>query len=163
MKEKKKYLILGTILVILIVIIVAVILVTNYQKQQKNNQTVDQSKINLNDAGKIENIEVKGDTKTNISEQLLKERTFNGLTIKNISLKSVKGTTTFRAKVVNETENIYETQEIKIILKDKNGQEYGTINGLIEEIQPHGERTIDASISIDLSNAYDFTIEEVNR
>ena len=74
MKEKKKYLILGTILVILIVIIVAVILVTNYQKQQKNNQTVDQSKINLNDAGKIENIEVKGDTKTNISEQLLKER-----------------------------------------------------------------------------------------
>lgn len=168
MEKKKKYLIIGILAIIVIAVIVILALVLNNQNQkveqeeQEQNNTIDYNEINLNDMGILDNVEVKGNgnIKSNTSETLLAERTFNGLTIKNISLESNKGTTTFKATVINNSENIYPAKEVKITLLDKDGQEYGILNALIEEIQPGGERVIDASTNVDLSNAYNFKIEE---
>lgn len=165
MEKKKKYLIIGILAIIVIAVIIILALVLNNQNQkgeQEQNNTIDYNEINLNDMGILDNVEVKGNgnIKSNTSETLLAERTFNGLTIKNISLESNKGTTTFKATVINNSENIYPAKEVKITLLDKDGQEYGILNALIEEIQPGGERVIDASTNVDLSNAYNFKIEE---
>ena len=165
MEKKKKYLIIGILAIIVIAVIIILALVLNNQNQkgeQEQNNTIDYNEINLNDMGILDNVEVKGNgnIKSNTSETLLAERTFNGLTIKNISLESNKGTTTFKATVINNSENIYPAKEVKIKLLDKDGQEYGILNALIEEIQPGGERVIDASTNVDLSNAYNFKIEE---
>lgn len=160
MEKKKKILIAGVSAIIVIAIIITIIvIVMNNNKPQEESEIPDYNQVNLNDMESLDNVEVNGDTKTNISEKLLAERTFDGLTMKNISLEAIMGTTVFKATLVNNTDNVYEAKEIKIILKDKDGQEYGVINGLIEEIEPHGEKTIHARTTIDLSNAYDFTIE----
>ena len=159
MEKKKKILIAGIIVIIVIAIITTTIIICITNKQ-KESELPDYSQVNLNDMETLDNVKVNGDIKTNISEKLLAERTYDGLTVKNISLEAIMGTTVFKATVVNTTDNIYETKEIKIVLKDKENKEYGVINGLIEEIEPNGQTTIHARTTIDLSNAYDFTIEE---
>lgn len=160
MEKKKKILIVGTIVIIVIAIITTIIIISiNNNNKQKESELPDYSQINLNDMETLDNVKVNGDIKTNISEKLLAERNYDGLTVKDISLEAVMGTTVFKATLVNNTDKIYETKEIKIVLKDKENKEYGVINGLIEEIEPNSQTTIHARTTIDLSNAYDFTIE----
>lgn len=80
------------------------------------------------------------------------------MTIKDISLVSIMGTSTFKATVENVTDTLYNNREITILFTDKNGEEYAKLDSLIEQIQPKETYTIDASSSFDISNAYDFTI-----
>lgn len=163
MKKNKKYIILGVVSIILIISVIVVIVLSKNngqsQEEQEENKTINYEDINLNDMGILDNVKVEGDKKINTSEKVLAERKLEGLTIKNISLISDKGITTFKATVINEKAEVSSEKKIKIILKDKEGNEYGIIEGLIDKIQPHSETTIDASINLDLSNAYDFSIE----
>lgn len=168
MKNKNLKYIIISILAVLIVagILVTIILVNKKAKNveiPENSEVSDNNEsekiVNLNDMEKTENVEISGGEKRNISEKLLEERTFENLKIKNISLIAINGTTTFKATVENPTDTVYENKAITIIFKDNDGNECGRIGGLIEKINPQETGQIDASTSIDISNAYDFEIK----
>ena len=47
---------------------------------------------------------------------------------------------------------------VNVTLYDKNGNELGTVGGIIPSIQPGESKQFNTSMQIDYANAYDFTI-----
>lgn len=126
--------------------------------QEKNHQEESTSLIDYENMNNVERIDGK---KKNNSKALLEERNFKGLEVKNIKLEEIKGTTNFSAKLENNTGEDFKNCIIVLIFTNKDGTEYARLEGSIPDI-PKGKSTIlDASTTSDLTNAFDFRIEEI--
>lgn len=106
-----------------------------------------------------ENVKVSKDgIKTNNSKEFLKEKEFNGLIISNINFTSLKGLCTFTAKVDNKTGKKFEGTPVQIILKNNKNEQIDVLEAYIGQMEPDESTNIDASITSDMSNAYNFEI-----
>lgn len=162
----KKDLILILIAIFLIIIgVLMFFLLENYRSSKKNDNNFEEANkkedVSLMDYGNMNNAELINGEKKNTSEVLLKERTFKGLKVKDIKLEEIKGFTSFSAKLENITDDDFENCIIVLIFTNEDGTEYARLEASIPDI-PKGKTTIlDTSTTSDLTNAFDFKIEEI--
>ena len=164
-KKIKIVVILLIILVILAIIITAIQkskLLNNNQADQQNQQgeqepaTPEYTLIDLNNT---ENAEIKDGVKQNTSSQLAQEKTYKGMTIKDIKLKAEGGITKLTATVENKTNTNYEGGSITIIFKNEDGSEYSRLETILPPRDAGRTNEIDAGTTADIANAYDFEIQ----
>lgn len=125
---------------------------------EENNQEKSASLINYEN---MNNVELIDGEKKNNSKALLEEKNFKGLKVKDIKLEEIRGTTNFSAKLENNTDEDFKSCIIVLIFTNEDGTEYARLEGSIADI-PKGKSTVlDASTTSDLTNAFDFRIEEI--
>ena len=167
-QKKSKTLMLITLVIIAIIIITITTITTVKQKQQQNNnQTTQQEEqqeepdpeYTLIDLNNTENAEIKDGVKQNTSNKLAQEKTYKGMTIKNIKLAAEGGITKFTATVENKTNTNYEGGLITVIFKNEDGSEYSKLETILPPIDAGKTNEIDAGTTADIANAYDFEIQ----
>lgn len=166
-KLKREHWFIIVIVIVVIACIVIGILITNKGKNpasgegqnQEQQGSGEENPNGLIDFGNKENVDITDNTKTNNSEALKKDRTFQGMQVKDITLVAQNGITNFTATIENTTAKDFPDSNIVIVFKNKDGSEYQRLESRIGEIKAGGTASINAGIIADLSNAYDFTIE----
>ena len=152
MKAKEKRMILIIVLVG-VVIIGGLLIWKNVSSKNNNEQEEEQVK--------EEFVQVLEDgTKLNISNKLKEEKTIKGLKIGNIQLTQKNGQSVLLADVKNETAQDVEMFLINIILLDKKGKEIATIPGIVSPVKAGATVQLNAGITEDYANAYDFKVEQ---
>lgn len=170
MKDTKKN--LRIVLIVIIVLVILAITGVSIYFLVKNNKDIDElgnkqkgnneeESTSLMNYENMNNVELIDGEKKNNSKALLEEKEFKGLKIKDIKLEEIKETTNFRAKLENNTDKDFKSCIIVLIFMNEDGTEYARLEGAIPDI-PQGKSTIlDASTTSDLTNAFDFRIEEI--
>ena len=111
------------------------------------------------DMNNTENAKINGGIKENISTKLAEEKTYKGMTVKDIKLVAEGGVTRLTAIVENTTTTNYEGEGITIIFINQDGTEYARLEGLLPAIEAGKTNELDAGTTADIANAYDFRIE----
>lgn len=145
-RKAKRFIVPGIITALTILATIGIITYINYCKT--NGTSIIFQKYSL-----------KQNTPENISEQLLKERDFEGMQIKDISIKKEDGIVYFSANIENNTENSFEAKNVKIKFVDENNKPIANFKTKIETIAPNEAVSMQLSTSLDLTKAYDFVIE----
>lgn len=130
---KKQWLIILAVIVVIVAVIVAVVVLNN-NNDTKDNAKAEEEEVIINDSGDI-----------------IKEGTYEGLTINNIILQSQGDFSTFTATVANNTDAEINVEDFDIVLK--NGDTVvATLYGYLGEPLAAGEsRDISASIGMALT------------
>ena len=144
---------------ILLIILVGVVIITGLliwkKGTSKNNNKQEEEQI------KEEFVQVLEDgTKLNISNKLKEEKTIKGLKIGNIQLTEQNGQSVLLAEVRNEGTQDVQMFLINIILIDKEGKEIATIPGIVSPVKAGTTVQLNAGITEDYANAYDFKVEQ---
>ncbi len=151
MKKKEKRMI--TILIIVAVIIIAIIyFATRPSKEEQQKNTTENATVE-------EFVQVLEDgTKLNTSSKLSEAKNINGLVISNIQLTELNGQCTLLADVVNNSSADTDILLINITLYDKQGNELAVVPGIISPIKVGESTQLNAGITTDYANAYDFKV-----
>lgn len=160
MKEKKKLILI--IAVILIIAMIAIYFISsNKEKENTNipNGENTQDGIGLIDMNNTQNVNIVNGEKQNNSENLLKDREFDGLLIKEIQLYTKNGMTEFTAKVINDTGKDFPGKIVNLKFTNEDGSDYAQLEVYMPEIKAGGTNFINAATTADIANAYDFSIE----
>ena len=151
MKKKEKRMIL--IIVLVGALIIGGLLIWKNAAKNNNEEGPQQPK--------EEFVQVLEDgTKLNISNKLKEEKTIKGLKIGNIQLTEQNGQSVLLADVRNEGTQDVEMFLINIILVDKEGKEIATIPGIVSPVKAGATVQLNAGITEDYANAYDFKVEQ---
>ena len=157
MKNNNKMVIIGIIAILIVgVILLCVFIGKNKKNANGNNKEVSEN-VQL---GEFEQIDANG-IKVNVSSKLNEEKMYNGLKISNIKLSENNGETVLLADVENVSgSSIEDFTTIDVRFIDKEGNELGILTGLIKPLEVNEKTELNASITTDLANAYDFEILE---
>ena len=148
MKPKEKRMIL-----ILLVILIIAIIIFAVNKNKKDENTVEENKV------VEEFVQVLEDgTKLNTSSKLNEMKKFEGLEFGNIQLTNANGQSVLLADVKNTSTVATKMMLVSVTLYDKNGNELGTVGGIISALQPGESKQFNTSMQKDYANAYDFKI-----
>ena len=151
MKKKEKRMIL--IIVLVGALIIGGLLIWKNAAKNNNEEGPQQPK--------EEFVQVLEDgTKLNISNKLKEEKTIKGLKIGNIQLTEQNGQSVLLADVRNDGTQDVEMFLINIILVDKTGKEIATIPGIVSPVKAGATVQLNAGITEDYANAYDFKVEQ---
>lgn len=169
-KGKKKTIIILTLIVIIISIGVFVG-VNNYKKDvienkensMNNISSEEEEGISLIDYENTNNINIVDGVKKNDSKALLKNKKFKELDVKDIHLEAKDGVTNFLATIQNNTDKDFESCIIALVFINEDGTEYARLEGSIPGIKKGSKTLLDASTTSDLSNAFDFRIEDIKK
>lgn len=155
MKKKEKKMI-GILILVAVVIIAIIWFVT---RPKDNNQgTANQTANTV----KEEFVQVLDDgTKLNVSSKLNQTKELDGLSIGNIQYTYSNGISTVLADVTNNSGAAIDLTDVKLTLLDKNGNVMAELEGLIAPLEPGASTQLNMGITLDLVNAYDFTIEKM--
>ena len=139
------------ILILLVVLVIAIILFVISKNKSENK--VEENKV------EEEFVQVLDDgTKLNVSSKLNQMKKFEGLEFGNIQLTNSNNQSVLLADVKNTSSTATKMMLVNVTLYDKNGNELGTVGGIIPSIQPGESKQFNTSMQIDYANAYDFTI-----
>ena len=139
------------ILILLVVLVIAIILFVTSKNKSENK--VEENKV------EEEFVQVLDDgTKLNVSSKLNQMKKFEGLEFGNIQLTNSNNQSVLLADVKNTSSTATKMMLVNVTLYDKNGNELGTVGGIIPSIQPGESKQFNTSMQIDYANAYDFTI-----
>lgn len=130
----------------------------NTTTQGGNNQQLENKIDGQIDYSKNENVKINNNVKENNSQALLKEKTFEGMKVKDTKLTASDGTTKFLTKVENTSSSDFVAQKVVIVFKNKDGSEFERLDTYLGDIKVGASAEIDATTTSDLSNAYDFEI-----
>lgn len=155
MKVKQIMIVLFIIIALLIVIIVGVSI-----KNKKEVQNPQSPTVGMVEEDKLEEfVEVQENgSKVNISEELKKTKTIEGLEISNIRLVENNNVSQVVADIKNPSNKTLGDFPVDIIVKDKVGKEITRIGGYIDKVSPGETAQLNASATSDFANAYDFEI-----
>lgn len=133
-----------------------------------SKKEVDNSNININefpDVQGTENIKVSEDgTKVNNSSAFSTKKTYNSYEISEASISTAStGRTTFKAIVKNTSSDEVKGGLIDIIFLDKNNNEVSKISTYVRTLKSNESMDLNAGIDKDLSNAYNFRVEEYKK
>ncbi len=153
MKKNEKRMIL--ILLVVLVIAIVIFVVNKNKKGNDNN-----AEANTEENKVVEEfVQVLDDgTKLNTSTKLNETKQFEGLEFGNIQLTNSDGQSVLLADVKNTSSTASEMMLVDVTLYDKNGNELGTVGGIIISLQPGQSTQFNTSMTIDYANAYDFKI-----
>ena len=112
----------------------------------------------------------KKDGKKNIKKEkapfevnfnLSKEASVDGIKISNIQVvKNENGITNYTATITNTTSNVYELNQINLIIKNKKGDKIANLMGYVgSKIAPDESRPLNISTDLDLMKGYEIEYE----
>lgn len=149
MKKNEKRMIL-ILLIILAIVIIAVVV----GKNKGNKENTDENQV------KEEFVQVQEDgTKVNISSKLAETKTVGAYKIGNIQLTTKDNQSILLADVENVSSSATEMKMIEITLLDKEGNTLETVPGVVKQLQPGETAQLNAGITEDYANSYDFKVE----
>ena len=152
MKPEEKKLIL-----ILVIITVIVGIIAFFAMREKNDQNNGTQTRQENVAEEyVQNLE--DGSKLNVSEELRKTKTIDGLEITNIQLKEIKGITTLLADVENKTGSTVESKKVKVTILDKSGNAITELLGIVDKLESGKKTQLNIAVTADVANAYNFEI-----
>ena len=155
MKENQNKVVV--IICVVAIILIIVLLVTKGGKKEQPN-IVEQS--NGNEVVE-EFVEKKEDgSKENISEQLKKNKTIEGVELTNIQLVENGNLTQLIADATNTTNSTIDELDFIVTAIDKNGQELAEFEASVYMLGPGKTTKLNAGITKDIVNAYDFTVRK---
>ncbi len=154
-QKSKKNLI---IVVSLIVIIVVCILIFLFYKAS-TNETDIKNVTNDIDMTNTENVKLENDKKINISDKMKEEVLYEELSINMEELSSDANETKIKLKVKNLSDEMYIGKEINIVFYTESGNEYGSINSYISDLEPNEEKEVEVTTTLDVANAYSFSVK----
>ena len=147
MKKKEKRM----ILILLVVLVIAIVMFVASKKGNKEN--TEENKV------VEEFVQVLEDgTRLNTSTKLKEMKKFEGLEFGNIQLTNSNGQSVLLADVKNTTSAETGLMLVNVTLYDKNGNELGTVGGIISPLKPGESKQFNTSMTIDYANAYDFKV-----
>ena len=155
MKENQNKVVV--IICVVAIILIIVLLVTKGGKKEQPN-IVEQS--NGNEVVE-EFVEKKEDgSKENISEQLKKNKTIEGVELTNIQLVENGNLTQLLADATNTTNSTIDELDFIVTAIDKNGQELAEFEASVYMLEAGKTTKLNAGITKDIVNAYDFTVRK---
>lgn len=114
----------------------------------------------LIDMDNTTNAEIVGGEKENTSSALKEEKTYKGMTVKDIKLSTASGITNFTATIENNSGTDFAGGAVTLRFINQDGSEYATLEGIIPEVANGKSTMLDTGTTADIANAYNFTIEE---
>ena len=150
--EKRWIILLVAVIVIVIVLIVGLANGRNKEVQQQGQEEtlVNEEKYAT---------ELSDGTKLNTSEDFNNTKTYGNLTISKIQYTARNGTSVLLADVTNNGSTRHEVEIVKITILGDNNEVITEIKPVLGDIEPGETIKLNASISADVTNARDFTIE----
>ena len=149
MKKKEKRM----ILILLVVLVIAVVIFVVSKNKKGNEENTEENKV------VEEFVQVLEDgTRLNTSTKLKEMKKFEGLEFGNIQLTNSNGQSVLLADVKNTTQAETGLMLVDVTLYDKNGNELGTVGGIISPLKPGESKQFNTSMTIDYANAYDFKV-----
>lgn len=149
MKSNEKKMIL--ILILIVIILLSIIWFFTRKKEEIINENENQI------VEEFVQVQENG-AKVNISNKLKEEKELDGLKIGDIQLTEMNGQLLLLANVTNTTSIDRDAFYVNIILYNKEGQEIGTILGVISSVKANETVQLKAGITEDYANAYDFKV-----
>ncbi|MBR1883606.1 MAG: FxLYD domain-containing protein [Clostridia bacterium] len=148
-------------LIMIVVVVVAFAIVGSGNKNKGNVQETNVSEQTQKEVVYEEFVQVQADgTKLNKSEELNKDKTLGTLVFKDIQLTNKNGQTVLIANVTNTGASKTDIKEVSIIILDKEGNELGTVVGVVIPLNAGQTTQFNTSMQRDYANAYDFKIVE---
>ena len=153
--EKRWVVLLVAVVVIAVVLIVVLVNVNGSKEEIQGGESIP-----------VENeekytTELNDGTKINTGEEFNSTKTYGSLEISNIQFTEKEGMTVLLADVTNKGSTTHENEVVEITILGENGEELSTTKPVIGKIEPGETIKINATITADVSNAKDFTIEAV--
>lgn len=157
----------GAIIVCAIaIVLIIVILVASGNKKNNDKNLIQNTKIE-NSVSETNNKEVEkyvqesaNGGKVNTSEELKKPKTIDGLEISDIRLVENGNLSQIVANVKNTTSQTKGNFDILITALDENGNKLLSLTGVIDTVKPGETVQLNAAVTADIANAYDFTVEK---
>lgn len=144
------------IVIISIVIIGGLIILKNSRKEAQDN--VGQNTTNMSNEVEEYVQKLEDGSKLNVSSEMQKTKTLDGLEIRNIQLKEMGAITMLLADVENKTDSETPEKAVKIQIINKSGNVITELKGKIDSIQAGGTFKLNIAVTADVANAYDFKI-----
>ena len=153
--EKRWVVLLVAVVVIAVVLIVVLVNVNGSKEEIQGGESIP-----------VENeekytTELNDGTKINTGEEFNSTKMYGNLEISNIQYTEKDGMAVLLADVTNKGSTTHENEVVKITILGENGEELSTTKPVIGKIEPGETIQINATITADVSNAKDFTIEAV--
>ena len=153
--EKRWVVLLVAVVVIAVVLIVVLVNVNGSKEEIQGGESIP-----------VENeekytTELNDGTKINTGEEFNSTKMYGNLEISNIQYTEKDGMAVLLADVTNKGSTTHENEVVKITILGENGEEISTTKPVIGKIEPGETIKINATITADVSNAKDFTIEAV--
>lgn len=146
------------------IVAVALIVVLLFMGASKNNNNPagnEENKDQANNSVTEEFVQKQENgEKVNISEQLKTTKTVAGVELTNIRLVENGGLSQLVADAKNTTGSTIEELDIVITAIDKNGNALAEFEASIYALAPGKTTRLQAGITSDIANAYDFTVRK---
>ena len=94
-----------------------------------------------------------------VSEELLQNKTFQGLAIQDIEIESTDSLTHLMANITNNNENEFPAGMVDIVFLDSSNKEMGRVPTYIDTMASKGQIRIDTVIKKEYKNAANFKVE----
>ena len=148
------------IVLLVAVVIIAIVFFVVLGFRNKDGEDLADNSQNVPTNEEQYTVQLDDGTKLNTSEDLNSNKTYGDLEISNIQYTTrPDGMTVLLADVTNKGTTNHELEMVKITILDQNGEAITEIRPLIDAMAPGETVQINASITADVSNAKDFTIE----
>lgn len=142
------------------VVIIAIVFFVVLGFRNKDGEDLADNSQNVPTNEEQYTVQLDDGTKLNTSEDFNSNKTYGDLEISNIQYTTrPDGMTVLLADVTNKGTTNHELEMVKITILDQNGEAITEIRPLIDAMAPGETVQINASITADVSNAKDFTIE----
>lgn len=170
------------LLIIFVIILVIVVVMLSSNKNETENKKQESQQIstntsiikdkddnNNNSSSQTSNLgptpeefveKLNDGTKVNTSEKVKQTKKISNFEITDINLTTSNGISTMIATVKNIGSDKTEEKKLTIQILDKEGNVITNFLGVINPIDPGATTTLNASITADVSNAYDFKLIE---
>ena len=143
----------------LIISIVLIVVLVNSNKNKEKGQVAQGGQSQIEDKGENYTTELNDGTKINTGEEFNTTKKYGDLEISNIQYTEKDGMTVLLADVTNKGSTTHENEIVKITILGENDEELSTTKPVIGKIEPGETVKINATITADVANAKDFTIE----
>lgn len=153
MKPEEKKLILILVIITVIVGVIAFFAMKGNDNKNNNSTQTKQENVAEEYVQKLED-----GSKLNVSEELRKTKTLDGLEITNIQFREIKGITTLLADVENKTSSTVESKKVKVTVIDKSGKTITELLGIIDKLESGKKTQLNIGVTADVANAYNFEI-----
>ena len=148
------------IVLLVAVVIIAIVFFVVLGFRNKDGEDLADNSQNVPTNEEQYTVQLDDGTKLNTSEDFNSNKTYGDLEISNIQYTTrPDGMTVLLADVTNKGTTNHELEMVKITILDQNGEAITEIRPLIDAMAPGETVQINASITADVSNAKDFTIE----
>ena len=148
------------IVLLVAVVIIAIVFFVVLGFRNKDGEDLADNSQNVPTNEEQYTVQLDDGTKLNTSEDFNSNKTYGDLEISNIQYTTrPDGMTVLLADVTNKGTTNHELETVKITILDQNGEAITEIRPLIDAMAPGETVQINASITADVSNAKDFTIE----